>query len=415
MAGKEQINWPSDEELLELSREHPSMNSLSKALGVSPKGAEHHFRKKDILKQAQENFRATKALERNAGKSVDVNKDEWGAIRETLEKRGLNLDDWMVVRARINDWGGDANDPENAQLRVDVEPRMGLLMPARSDGWKPPKVKHKPKKGEAERVALFGDHHVPHHNKALHAAVCEWLREFKPHRGIILGDLLELDSVSRHRKTPEWATDRQTNIDEGYNILRSYLEASPGTKWTMLNGNHEERLRNSIIDNLTAVHGLTRACAEEEEYPVLSEPFLLRLDELGIDWIDPDGSYQDGQYNITSELAAIHGWIATKGSGTSARATLEHLRYSVIMGHTHRQSIIYHTAHTINGELRTLLGCEAGTLARIQGGLGYAVKPDWVNGFAVAECWPDGTFHVDLATATAGRLLWRDWTLKLDD
>jgi Calcineurin-like phosphoesterase len=417
MAGKEQINWPSDAELLALADECATMVEVATRLSVSDKGAQHHFRKRNILKEAQAKFRRTRELRKqheedmtSASQSVVLDQAQWGDVRRLLEERGLSLSDWIIVRARVNEWGS-AESPESSQLRVDLEPRMGMLMPARTDGWKPPKIP-KAKKVGAERVALFGDHHVPHHNKPLHAAVCAWLREFKPDRGIILGDLLDLDAVSRHRRTPEWASSLQDNIDEAYSLLRGYIEASPGTRWTMLNGNHEERLRNSILDNLSALHGLTRA-GDDDEYPVLSIPFLLRLDELGIEWTDPHGTYEHGQVNITSELAARHGWIASKGSGSSALKTIDHLRYSVIIGHTHRQSIVYHTAHSIDGKPRTLLGAEAGTLANIEGGLGYAVAPDWVNGFAVAECWPDGTFHVDLATAVAGRLLWRDWTVKL--
>jgi hypothetical protein len=271
-------------------------------------------------------------------------------------------------------------------------------------------------KKDHETVVFLGDHHAPHHDKNLHLAVCEWLREFKPDRGIILGDLLDFDQLSRHRRTPEWTNDVQTTLDAAYGILRAYIEASPNTRWQMLDGNHEDRLRNSVLDHLSSMFGVSQAKEDPAEKlrPVLSTPFLLRLDELGIEWESPEGGYEHAQINITSELAARHGWIATKGSGVSALKTIDHLRYSVIVGHTHRQAIVHHTAHSIDGKPKTLLGCEAGTLATIERGLGYATSPDWQRGFATADVYSGkpGLFKVDLATYVDGTLLWRDWSCK---
>jgi hypothetical protein len=331
-----------------------------------------------------------------------------------LARRGLDSGEWIVLRARVNEWGGP-DGQDNAQLRVELAPRLGLLLPARSDGWQAPP---RPERSttESELVVFLGDHHAPHHDEHLHAGVCEWLREFQPARGVILGDLLDLDTLSRHRRTPEWTAEVQTTLDAGYSILRSYVEASPGTRWQMLDGNHEERLRNSVLDHLSQVFGVTRAKAEreEEEHAVLSTPYLLRLDELGVEWHPAGASYEHAQINVTSELAARHGWIAKKGSGASALTTIDHLRYSVVIGHTHRQAIVHHTAHSIDGEPKTLLGCEAGTLAAIKGGLGYATAPDWQQGFAVAHVYggTPGLFKVDLATYVDGTLLWRDWICR---
>jgi hypothetical protein len=162
--------------------------------------------------------------------------------------------------------------------------------------------------------------------------------------------------------------------------------------------------------------GVKRAHGEDDEdqHPVLSTPYLLRLDELGVEWHAAGSSYEHAQINVTSELAARHGWIAKKGSGASALGTIDHLRYSVVIGHTHRQAIVHHTAHSIEGKPKTLLGCEAGTLANIEGGLGYATAPDWQQGFAVADVYngTPGLFKIDLATYVDGTLLWRDWICR---
>ena len=174
-------------------------------------------------------------------------------------------------------------------------------------------------------------------------------------------------------------------------------------------------MRNKVLDQIRSVFGITRAQTEEadSEAPVLSTPNLLRLDELGVEWIDPKGGYENAQIKLTSELAARHGYVSKPGSGASALTTLRHLRYSIIVGHCHRQAIIHDTAHSIDGEPKVLMGCETGTMAEIKGGLGYANNPDWQMGFATAQVYPkDGLFKVDLATYVNGLLMWRDWRCR---
>jgi hypothetical protein len=203
-------------------------------------------------------------------------------------------------------------------------------------------------------------------------------------------------------------------LDSAYKTLCAYRAASPASQIDLLDGNHEDRLRNSILQHLPALHAVRRG-GKHDEPSVLSTRFLLSLDELGIGYQNsPNGSYDSAQIKLAPQLAARHGWIAKKGSGTSALATINALRYSVIIGHTHRQSIVYHTAHTIDGQAVRLLGCEAGTLARIEGGLGYVPggNADWQQGWATATVDPEGGFTVELAVYANRTLLWRDWRYR---
>jgi hypothetical protein len=417
MAGRPPLDY-DQQDLLTLLGKHGSWAEIARAEGINPNTLRNHASKIGVtIAGARAEMSADASKAKNDGGHFITSDDpeEWGDVESLLERRGLRRNDWIILRARVNEWGGP-DGQDNAQLRIDLSPRMGLLMPARSEGWIPPRKPEPQKSKDHEMVVFLGDHHAPHHDEALHVAVCEWLREFQPDRGILLGDLLDFDQLSRHRRTPEWTAGVQHTLDSAYSILRAYIEASPGTRWQMLDGNHEDRLRNSVLDHLSQMFGVTRAKEDQEEdqRPVLSTPFLLRLDELGIEWESPTGGYEHAQINITSELAARHGWLAKKGSGSSALGTIDHLRYSVVIGHTHRQAIVHHTAHSIDGRAKTLLGCEAGTLAAIEGGLGYANAPDWQRGFAVADIYSGspGLFKVDLATFVDGTLLWRDWICR---
>lgn len=224
-----------------------------------------------------------------------------------------------------------------------------------------------------------------------------------------MGDLLDFPDVSRHAANPEWDSTVMECINSGYSILKDYVQASPNTRWKKLMGNHDERIRNKLLALIPNLHELRRADkATTKEAPVWCVSHLLRLKELDIDFIAPNGGYTHAQANVSKHLAARHGWVAKKGSGASALATIDALGYSVVVGHTHRQSLVHKTTHDLDGTIRTLAAAETGCMCNIKDGLGYTVAPDWQNGFATGAVWKDGTFKLDLATYANKVLYWRN-------
>ena len=226
---------PNDDDLLDEIEKAGGIASYARVIGVSGPGLRHAIQARGLLDRAPRGVGGVKTPRDNP-EAQNVTSDdpkEWGDLKALLKNRGLNPLDWIITRARVNEWA------DNRQLRVDLEPRASLLMPARTDGYRPPKTPARKIGKDGELVVFLGDHHAPHHDPLLHEAVVAWLREHQPHRGIILGDLLDLDAVSRHRHDPSYTATVQDTLDQGYAILRAYVEASPGTRWTMLDGNHE--------------------------------------------------------------------------------------------------------------------------------------------------------------------------------
>jgi hypothetical protein len=43
----------------------------------------------------------------------------------------------------------------------------------------------------------------------------------------------------------------------------------------------------------------------------------------------------------------------------------------------------------------------------------YTAAPDWQQGFATVEVWPDGYFNIDTAKYVNGALMWRDQRFTL--
>lgn len=391
-------NWPPPDEVEEVVRSCRSWDEAAERFNV-PRSTLQMFCKRNGLDGP-----ASRAVT-GAQKSIDSTDDlEWGDIKRLLESRGLNLDgqpEWIVRRARVNEWGDG-----NRQLRVDLEPASIYPLPARSDGWRPPKLK-KGRHVTGGLTALMGDFHAPHHDEELLSAAVAWVKEFQPERLIVLGDLMDYGGVSRHSKTGFEPT-LEREINDAYSILRSFKQASPATQIVLLDGNHEQRMKSALEGRgLVSLALLSRA---DDTTPVLSTRHLLRLDELEVLTVDPPAPglpYEFCETQVCDGLVARHGHVAKKGSGTSALEMVERLQRSIVVGHTHRQSIVYATKWP-DGVQRTLVGCEAGTMARIEHGLGYTVASDWQQGFAVCQMGRDG-FSLDLATFIEGRLRWRDW------
>jgi hypothetical protein len=336
---------------------------------------------------------------------------------DLFKEYGLNPEEWEVTGSRISKWGGP--DSPRYQMRLNLArtvPEVQIMAP-RTDGWIAPPKAEIPREG-GEVVVIVGDQQAPFYDPILHQLFCNWLRVNQPNRGVSLGDSYDFPDIRPgHRVHPKQNAKVNECLQSGYDMFRGYVTASPNTRWTKLFGNHDDRFKNVLLDKPS-----TREFAEwkrpdtpESEGEVLHDlAFAGRLDELGIECIDTGGDYSLGQVNLSKHLAVRHGWIARNGSGASALATLQSLRYSVVVGHTHRQSIVYHTSASIDGEINTLTAAEAGCMCRVaqlpddkgRTWPGYTVTPDWQQGFMTATIWPDGRFHLTPAVFVDGTLLY---------
>lgn len=348
-----------------------------------------------------------------------TNSREWkDSLNDTdalLRERGLDPDDWEVTDCSVSEWDS-ATTPgiTNKRLKVQLKRKkmMRMVVPSRVELGKVfvHSVARDRQQDKPRLVVLAGDQQAPYHNEHLHSLFCAWLQANRPEQGVLLGDTIDLPVISRHPDEPDWAATTQECVDAAGQLLLDYVQSSEETAWTKLPGNHDERLRRAIINRLGDFYGLRPAQVESlPDHPPIHDPVhLLRLDELGIDYIRPKGSYEHGQFRVSKFLSARHGWLVRKGAGASAHATLDHLGHSVAVGHTHRQALVHQSKFNIDGKVVVNAAVETGCMCRIEEGLGYAVAPDWQNGFATATIWPDETFKLDLATYVDNTLYWRD-------
>jgi hypothetical protein len=334
---------------------------------------------------------------------------------ELIKERNLDPELFTVEGLVDSEWdspNGETLRARKLHLRRKKDTIGRIVLPARADGknYSPP---NPPKQKNGNKLyVVIGDPQAPFHDQKLVDKQLQLIANNNVHTIVNLGDTNDFPDISKYKKNPELEeiATVQRCVNAGYDLLRDEREAAPDAKIVKIIGNHDIRLRDFQLAQVPQLFGLKRAEIEGiEEAPVMSIENLLRLDELKVDLVGDGMNFEHGQFNISDYLAVRHGWYANKGAGKSALNTLEHLGYSVLVGHTHRQAIVHKTTFDIHGNSTTLCAVEIGGSCRLDiTGLGFAPAPDWQQGGATVEVWPDGRFHVDLMTFVNNELYWRD-------
>ena len=130
----------------------------------------------------------------------------------------------------------------------------------------------------AYTVAVLADHQIPYHDENAIEAVNKYIHDLKPDEIVINGDFMDFPMLStkfRRNHTTRYAL--QQDLDEGKYVLKSHRKAAPKAKITLLEGNHELRLRTFIEEQADVLEPLLDSALNVES--------LLGLDELGIEWV----------------------------------------------------------------------------------------------------------------------------------
>jgi hypothetical protein len=320
-------------------------------------------------------------------------------------ERGLDPAEWEFAGMTVNEWDGVSGETMR-QLKVNIKRKnpIDFIEPARING---PKRRKPTKREKADngKAVLIGDHHAPFYDEEMLESTLSLLADVKPKKGIHIGDLGDHPETSRHRHNPAWKASTQRSVNSSYDVLDALTNASPDTEWVLINGNHEDRLRNYMIDFAREIYGVTQA---HGDMSVISIPHLLRLDELGVEFVgDEHTTYEYAKVKLNQNLAAVHGHLAVKDSGKTAYKLLDHYGHSVMCGHTHRQGHVFKTIRDIDDNPEILTAAEIGCACIIKEGIGYAPQSDWQQGLAVVDLFDNDLFNIDLATFIDGQLLYR--------
>lgn len=203
------------------------------------------------------------------------------------------------------------------------------------------------------------------HDERAHDLALQLLHDIKPDTVVLLGDYLDFAELSlKHAIEASFLRTTQASIERAYRFLVD-VRATVGNKASivLLEGNHDFRLGGLIEASTKALYGIKRAESLPDDYPLMSVPYLLRLDELGV-------SYQEGypanRYPISDYLQAVHG-TKVRSNGSTAKAVVDDISgTSTVFGHVHRREYAERTIHTQQGP-RTIFAASPGCLCRIDG------------------------------------------------
>jgi len=195
------------------------------------------------------------------------------------------------------------------------------------------------------------------------------------------GDILDCNEWSTHFiKRPEFRQTTQPALNEAAKFLASFKRVKPDAVHVVLKGNHDDRIENYIISNLDEIYRLTPGDDPSSE-PLMSISNLLGIKRLGIAYADRF---------VIGSTKFIHGDIARKGGGATARGHLENTISNTVFAHVHRRELVTETKQGYGDEILEVFsmcpGCVCFTDGRVPGS---EEDDNWQNGFGVLEFWND--------------------------
>ena len=303
-----------------------------------------------------------------------------GALSDLLERSGIDLDDISRVE-RVNVWNGFYKDDEGEAHTVDLH---GIsLVPKWADGpaWpvvdrptikvSAPKLSERATEGKWACAVVLPDIQAgyyrtdrglePTHDEDALSAALAVVKAAKPAQVILVGDNADLPEFGKYRLTPAFQQTTQATVDRLATLCAELRAAAPDARIVWLAGNHEERLPNFVLDNARAAFGL-RQGNTPESWPVLSVPYLCRMDEHGVEYVP---GYPASHHWVTPQLKVIHGELVTS-NGSTAHKYLQREQVNVIYGHTHRRE---YAARVLEGHdgATEIFAASGGCLARTDG------------------------------------------------
>ena len=356
-----------------------------------------------------------------------------GKLVELLDKKNIDINEIgdikrvKLYQALTKDQEGEAQIHDLAAIQFSPKWETGPEWPVVQQGpaIKLPPVSVKPKKVEHFRddvivpdmqIGFFvnreGELEATHDEKAIQIALAV-IKDVQPARIVCVGDNLDLPEMGKYLTTPAYQRTTQAAIDRATTFCAQMRAAAPHARIIWLAGNHEERMPKYLLTNATAAYGLRKGNTPES-WPVLSVPYLCRMDEFGVEYRP---GYPASDFWINEKLRVIHG-DRVKSSGSTAHVYLNNEKTSVIYGHIHRIEIAFKTREDYEGP-KTIMAASPGCLARIdgaipstKGGVDLDGRPltrheNWQQGLAVVRYEEEGDHKFQYESMT----IYNGWTM----
>lgn len=321
-----------------------------------------------------------------------------GTLDGTLQAEGLTIAPLFQVKAWL--------------VRQHPEPIFPTIQPIKSAVTYalPPK----PQGGILRNLTLADPHFwfrrdfqtsklTPLHDRRVLDVILQIAYATQPNRIDVLGDILDAtDWTTKFLRSPEFYWCTQPSLLETYWWLSQLRQTCPQAEINVYEGNHDDRMREAILQHLPAAYDL-RAVDELELPPALSLPKLLALHQLGINWI---GGYPDEVGWLNDGIKLRHGDVV-RVPGNTTKAVVQRADVTEIVAHVHRIEWTSRTKFLRDG--REVIaafcpGCTCHIDGRVPATRG---EMQWQNGCALVDYQPDGRmFAITPIVIDNGRAIW---------
>jgi hypothetical protein len=229
-------------------------------------------------------------------------------------------------------------------------------------------------------------------------------KDLAPDEIINLGDTVDLAALSRFKPDSDhFHRTLGPSFQRVHNYYAQLLADSPWAKITEVDSNHNSRLKTFVLNNVPSMYGLHRP-GEDDDYPVLSYPYLANLGKLGINWVSGYGAaeYVYGAEYDTPPIVFKHGNSAVSSGSTAAKESKENPEVNVVRGHTHRMETHYRTTRAGNYLASVICGVMCRTTGEVPSyhsavddrGAPVRYQEDWQTGVLVIRDY-EGKYQFD--------------------
>jgi len=221
----------------------------------------------------------------------------------------------------------------------------------------------------------------------------DFVTQIKPYGVFLGGDVLDLTCVSKYQNGNIKSLEKESLFLD-YKVLNEKIQQiRPSTKKIVfLFGNHEDWVRQYIDKAPQSVDGLINI-----------ESNIQGVDKFITEYVDHTKNvYRIGNLNL------VHGhW-------TGVSATKKHLVEfldNVVFGHTHT---INSWSMSSRGN-KPIAAWNLGCLCESNPGYLKGRLPQWQNGFAVVDFFPDGNFYFQQIRIIDGKFLFEGRIYKIEE
>jgi len=361
-------------------------------------------------------------------------KEKLGSLLDLLERSKIDPDDIGQV-TRINLYQGFYKDEDGNAQTVDMHgivlspqwesgPEWPVVQPAAPTVIRP--VKRNATAKTTKTTVILPDPQIgfrrldsgdliPMHDEDAMLVALQILRDAKADAIVNLGDFIDLPEwSSKFLVLPEFVLTTQPALDRAHRFLAEQRAVAPEATMSLLAGNHDDRMGKAIAKNAMAALRLRRANSPHE-LPVLSMSYLLRLEDLSVEYVP---GYPAGRIQVARGGAGQTPLYAIHGEKLDIAKVAKDERQSFIQGHIHR---LAHHAMTYEraGQPETVVALSPGCLCRIDGavpstrssvddlGVPLVRYETWQQGMAIVEEGEDGFYGIETIQIIEGTAVWR--------